>query len=160
MCLSLWQAQSRCANPWAAQLLRAIAEMENMRKRNAVEVEQASKYAIKSFAADLLDVADNLGRALELIPDEARSGEQGESMKALYEGVSMTDQLLLKVFGKHGVQRIDPVNEKFDPHFHEAVYEMPVPDMEPGHVAKVESVGYKLQERCLRPAKVGVVKKT
>mmetsp|Transcript_3513 Transcript_3513/g.11726 ORF Transcript_3513/g.11726 Transcript_3513/m.11726 type:complete len:134 (-) Transcript_3513:456-857(-) len=132
--------------------------MENIRKRHVNDVENANKYATTKFAKDLLNVADNLERAISMVPAEVREGEPS-TLKALLEGVELTDRELLSVFRKHGVDKVDPAGQKFDPNFHEALYEMPVPDAEPGTVARVESVGYKIHDRCLRPAKVGVVSK-
>lgn len=142
-----------------AQLLRAVADADNIRKRTAIDVESAQKYAISGFAKSLLDVADNLERAIALVPEEVRTGEENPMMRSLYEGVKMTDDQLMKAFNEHGIERVDPAGEKFDPHFHEALYEVPDPTAEAGTVAQVQSVGYKLHERCLRSAKVGVVSK-
>jgi len=141
------------------QLLRTAADMENIRKRSVVEVENAHKFAVQGFAKDVLDVADNMQRALDQVPVEVREGDENPQLRLLFEGVKLTDDILLKTFAKHGIHRMTPEGEKFDPNMHEALYEMPNPEAEPGTVARVESTGYMLHERCLRPAKVGVVAK-
>mmetsp|Transcript_9092 Transcript_9092/g.23108 ORF Transcript_9092/g.23108 Transcript_9092/m.23108 type:complete len:232 (-) Transcript_9092:211-906(-) len=140
------------------QLLRAVADADNIRKRTAVEVDNAHKYSIGGFAKTLLEVADNLERALELVPESVRSGAENPPLRALYEGVKLTDEQLVKSFASVGLVRVNPLGEKFDPNLHEALFEMPDPTKEAGMVGNVMSVGYKLHDRCLRSAKVGVVK--
>uniref|UniRef100_A0A7S3RZI5 GrpE protein homolog n=1 Tax=Strombidinopsis acuminata TaxID=141414 RepID=A0A7S3RZI5_9SPIT len=141
------------------QLLRALAEADNTRRRAAIDVENASKFAVGNFAKDLLDVADNLGRAMDAVPVEMRESEDHQDLKILFEGVRMTDTELLKVFAKHGLTKVDPLGEKFDPNYHNAMFEAPDPSKEPGTVMHVTSPGYKLHDRCLRAAGVGVVQK-
>jgi len=144
-----------------AQLLRAVADADNIRKRTAIEVENAHKYSISTFAKSLLEVADNLERALALVPDDVRSGDANPNpmMRALFEGVKLTDDQLVASFATRDIVRINPLGEKFDPNLHEALFEIDDPSKEPGTVGQVMSVGYKISDRCLRSAKVGVVKK-
>eukprot|EP00962_Isochrysis_galbana_P016740 scaffold4799_cov115-Isochrysis_galbana.AAC.7 len=140
-------------------LLRALADTDNMRRRATIDIENANKYAVGNFAKDLLDVADNLGRAMGAVPVEMRQSEDHQDLKILYEGVMLTDNELMKVFSKHGLIRLEPLGEKFDPNFHNALFEAPDPSKEPGTVMHVAMPGYKLHDRCLRAAGVGVVRK-
>jgi molecular chaperone GrpE len=139
------------------KLLRTLAEMENLRKRTEREVADARTYAVSGFARDVLAVADNMHRALSTIDPELR--EQADAkMKALVEGVELTERELMKVLEKNGVKKFSPEGEKFDPNRHEAMYEVPTQDLPAGHVAQVMQAGYMLGERVLRPAMVGVSK--
>lgn len=137
------------------KLLRTLADMENLRRRTEREIADAKAYAVTSFARDLLGSADNLRRALESLPETART--EGEAaLKALVEGVELTERELLKTLERHGVRRIDPHGEKFDPHLHQAMFEAPDASIAKGLVSKVVQTGYKIGERVLRPALVGV----
>ena len=138
------------------QLLRALAETENLRRRAQREREDLQRYAGAALARDLLGVADNLRRALESVDDGKASGEEG--LKTLIEGVQLTERELLSTFEKHQIVKLDPVGEKLDPHRHEAMFEMPSPDHENGTVVQVVQSGYLLHDRLLRPARVGVAK--
>jgi molecular chaperone GrpE len=139
------------------KLLRTLAEMENLRKRTAREITDARLYGVTGFARDVLAVADNMHRALEAIDPELR--ERGDAkVKALIEGVELTERELLKTLEKHGVRKFSPTGEKFDPNVHQAMFEMEHPGMPPGHVAQVIQAGYMLGDRVLRPAMVGVAK--
>src|SRR5664279_3521820 len=139
------------------KLLRTLAEMENLRKRTEREVADARVYAVSNFARDVLAVSDNMHRALETV--EAELNEHADpKMKALIEGVELTERELMKVLEKHGVRKFTPEGEKFDPNMHEAMYEVPTQDLPAGHVAQVMQAGYMLGERVLRPAMVGVSK--
>ncbi len=139
------------------KLLRTLAEMENLRRRTEREVADARLYGIAGFARDVLAVADNMHRALETSRSELR--EQADAtVKALIEGVELTERELLKVLEKNGVKKFSPVGEKFDPNVHQAMYEVPDSDVPPGHVAQVIQAGYMLGDRVLRPALVGVAK--
>ncbi len=138
------------------QLLRAVAEAENVRKRAKREVEDAAKYSIASFARDLISVLENLQRASESIPPEARS--ENEMLKTLGEGVDLTLKELLNTFEKHGITRINPLGEKFDHNLHQAVVQIEDPSHPPGTVVQVMQSGYVLNDRLLRPAMVGVAK--
>lgn len=136
-----------------------MAEMDNIRKRTKIEVDNAYKFSVGSFAKSLLEVADNLERAIALVPENVRSGDENPMMKALYEGVKLTDDQLVKTFQTQDIVRVNPLDEKFDPNFHEALFEIPDATKEAGTVGQVLSVGYKISDRCLRSAKVGVIKK-
>ena len=141
------------------QVLRALAEAENARRRAGIDVENAHKFAVGKFAKSLLDIADNLGRAAESVPEEQRTSDDAPVLKSLYEGVTMTEKMLVKTFEEHGLKRIWPLDEKFDPNIHNALFEMPDPDKEPGTVAHVASAGYVLHDRVIRAAGVGIVSK-
>jgi len=139
------------------KLLRALAEMENMRRRTERQVADARDYGITAFARDVLAVADNMSRALAALDKELR--EKAESgVKALLDGVELTERELLKVLDKHGVKKFEPNGEKFDPNLHQAMYEVPDPSLPAGTVAQVVQAGYMIGERVLRPALVGVAK--
>ena len=139
------------------KLLRTLAEMENLRRRTEREVADARLYGIAGFARDVLAVADNMHRALETSGPELL--EQADpTVKALIEGVELTERELLKVLEKNGVKKFSPVGEKFDPNVHQAMYEVPDTDVPPGHVAQVIQAGYMLGDRVLRPALVSVAK--
>ena len=137
--------------------LRTIAEMDNLRKRTAREITDARSYAVANFARDLLGVGDNLQRAIQAVPPEKRESGSDE-FKALIEGVELTERELLKALTNAGVSKFNPEGEKFDPNFHQAMFEMPNPDMPNNSVAQVVQEGYKIGERVLRPAMVGVAK--
>ena len=139
------------------KLLRTLAEMENLRQRTRREVADSKLYGITGFARDILEIADNLQRALDAIPAEAReSADPG--IKAFIEGVELTERSLLNTLEKNGVKKFDPSGEKFDPNFQQAMYEVPDPSVPAGTVVQVVQTGYKIGERILRPALVGVSK--
>jgi molecular chaperone GrpE len=137
------------------KLLRTLAEMENLRRRTEREIADAKAYAVTSFARDMLGSSDNLRRALESLPEAARNAADAATT-ALYEGVELTERELLKTLERHGVRRIDPQGEKFDPNLHQAMFEAPDAGIAKGLVSKVVQVGYTIGERVLRPALVGV----
>ncbi|MGI9365091.1 MAG: nucleotide exchange factor GrpE [Rhizobiaceae bacterium] len=137
--------------------LRTIAEMDNLRKRTAREITDARSYAVANFARDLLGVGDNLQRAIQAVPPEKRESGSDE-FKALIEGVELTERELLKALTNAGVSKFNPEGEKFDPNFHQAMFEMPNPQLPNNSVAQVVQEGYKIGERVLRPAMVGVAK--
>ena len=139
------------------RMLRTLAEMENLRKRTAREVSDARTYGISGFARDVLDIADNLQRALDAVPAEARAAAD-PGLKALIEGVELTERSLHNALEKHGVKKFDPAGEKFDPNLHQAMYEVPDPSVPVGTIAQVIQSGYMIGERILRPALVGVAK--
>ncbi len=139
------------------KLLRSLAEMENLRKRTAREVAEARLYAATSFARDLLAVADNMRRALEAVTADMRESTQ-PAVKALIDGVELTERELVKTLEKNGVQQFNPQGEKFDPHLHQAMYEVPDASVPAGSVVQVVQPGYMIGERVLRPAMVGVSK--
>ena len=137
--------------------LRAAAEMENLRRRTARDVHDARNYAIANFARDMLSVSDNLRRAIEAIPQDAReAGDKG--FTALIEGVEMTERAMLSTMERHGVKKLDPEGEKFDPNFHQAMFEVPREDVASNTVVQVVQTGYVIGDRVLRPAMVGVSK--
>ena len=137
------------------KLLRTLAEMENLRRRTEREISDAKAYAVTSFARDLLGSADNLRRALESVPETARTAADS-ALSAVVEGVELTERELLKTLERHGVRKIDPQGEKFDPNLHQAMFEAPDAGIAKGLVSKVVQTGYKIGERVLRPALVGV----
>lgn len=139
------------------RMLRTLAEMENLRKRTAREVSDARTYGISGFARDVLDIADNLQRALDAVPAEARAAAD-PGLKSLIEGVELTERSLHNALEKNGVKKFDPAGEKFDPNIHQAMYEVPDPSVPAGTVAHVVQAGYMIGERVLRPALVGVAK--
>ena len=138
------------------RLLRAHAEMDNLRKRTERDKEDMAKYAISKFAREVLSVGDNLQRAIEAVP--AGAAEEDPALKALIDGVSMTEREFLNVLERHGVKRIDPAGEPFNPHQHQAMTEMENPEVAPGTVVQVYQPGYILEDRVLRPAMVVVAK--
>ncbi|XP_066576170.1 grpE protein homolog 1, mitochondrial [Amia ocellicauda] len=136
---------------------RALADTENLRQRSQKMVEDAKLYGIQGFCKDLLEVADILEKATESVPkEEVTPGNP--HLKNLYEGLVMTEVQMQKVFTKHGLVKLNPAGQKFDPYEHEALFHAPVEGKEPGTVAMVTKVGYKLYGRTLRPALVGVAK--
>jgi molecular chaperone GrpE len=137
--------------------LRLLAEMENLRRRTEREIGEARQYGIAGFARDVLAVADNMHRALATLDEEVR-GAADAKLISLIEGVELTERELLKTLEKHGVKKFTPQGEKFDPHLHQAMYEVPHSDVPAGHVAQVIQSGYMIGERILRPALVGVSK--
>ena len=139
------------------KMLRTLAEMENLRKRTAREVSDARTYGITGFARDVLDIADNLQRALDAVPAEARAAAD-PGLKALIEGVELTERSLHSTLEKNGVKKFDPTGQKFDPNFQQAMYEVPDPSVPSGTVVQVVQAGYMIGERILRPALVGVSK--
>jgi molecular chaperone GrpE len=139
------------------KLLRTLAEMENLRKRTEREVLDARLYGIAGFARDVLAVADNMHRALDAIGPELRESTDAK-VKALIEGVELTERELLKILEKNGVKKFLPQGERFDPNVHQAMYEVPTSDLPPGQVADVIQAGYMIGERVLRPAMVAVSK--
>ena len=137
--------------------LRTVAEMDNLRKRTAREMTDARSYAVANFARDLLGVGDNLQRAIQAVPPEKRESGS-DDFKALIEGVELTERELLKALTNAGVTKFNPEGEKFDPNFHQAMFEMPDENLPNNSVAQVVQEGYKIGERVLRPAMVGVAK--
>ena len=139
------------------RLLRTLAEMENLRKRTEREVADSRLYSVASFARDTLGVADNIRRALEAVSPELRaSAEPG--VKALIDGVELTERELIKALEKNGVRQYTPRGERFDPNVHQAMFEVPDASVPAGSVVEVVQPGYRIGERVLRPALVGVSK--
>jgi molecular chaperone GrpE len=139
------------------RLLRTLAEMENLRKRTDREVADARLYGMASFARDVLVVADNMRRALDAVPPDLRASAEA-GMKALLDGVELTERELLKALEKNGVRQFTPQGEKFDPNVHQAMYEVPDASVPAGSIVQVMQPGYMIGERVLRPALVGVAK--
>lgn len=138
------------------RLLRALAEADNTRKRLEKERQDTSKYAISSFARELLSVSDNLRRALNAItPDKL---EANAELKTIFTGVEATERVLLQLFEKHGIKKIDPQGQMFDPNLHEVIFEAELPGQPAGHIVQVIEPGYTIHDRLLRPARVGVAK--
>jgi molecular chaperone GrpE len=137
------------------RLLRALAETENVRRRLQRERDDAQKYAVGTFAKDLLSVVDNLHRALEAMPE---AEVQDQRSRSLRDGVAATERELMAAFERHGLKRIDPKGERFDHNFHQAIFEAERPDVPAGTVVEVLQAGYLLHDRLLRPAMVGVAK--
>lgn len=142
------------------QLLRTLAEQENTRRIAKRDVQDARNFAVKSFAKSLLEVSDNLSRALEVVPEEMRHDKEGNATLAtLYEGIEMTEAGLTKAFESNGLKKYGQAGEVFDPNKHNALYEFPDAEKEAGTIGQVIKMGFLLNDRVLRPAEVGVVKK-
>ena len=137
------------------RMMRALADAENTRRRAVKERDDAGKYAVSAFARDLLDFSDNFHRALAAIPQELHDDERIASVIA---GLEAMDANLLKSFEKHGIRKIDPIDEPFNPNFHEVMFEAPIPGKPGGIVIQVVEAGYVLNDRLLRAAKVGISK--
>jgi molecular chaperone GrpE len=139
------------------RVLRTIAEMENLRKRTEREVADTRSYAIAGFARDMLSATDALSRALMVLPAEAR--ESGDATtKSLIDGIEMTEREMQRLLAKHGVKPIEAEGQKFDPHKHQAMFEVPDPSRPEGTVVQVVQAGFAIGDRVLRPAMVGVAK--
>jgi len=136
--------------------LRALAEAENTRKRMEKERQDTAKFAVSSFARDLLSVSDNLGRALSAITPEQR--EQNEQLKNIFIGVEATEREMMRLMENNGIKKIDALGKPFDPNIHEVMFEADAPDKTPGIIIQVLDHGYMIHERLLRPARVGVAK--
>ena len=137
--------------------LRLAAEMDNLRRRTERDVKDARTYSVANFARDMLAVSDNLRRALDAIPAEQRTaGDAG--FDALVEGVEMTERSMLTALERHGVRKLEPEGQKFDPNFHQAMFEVPNPDVPNNTVVQVVQAGFSIGDRVLRPAMVGVAK--
>ena len=139
------------------RLLRTLAEMENLRRRTEREVADSRVYAVTNFARDILAVADNMERAMKALDDEIRD-KADAGVKALLDGVELTERELIKVMEKHGIKRLEPQGQKFDPNLHQAMFELPDPSVPAGTVVQVMQPGYTIGERVLRPALVGIAK--
>lgn len=138
------------------KLLRAHAEMENIRKRTEREKEETAKYAVTRFARDIVNVGDNFQRAIDAVP--AGAAEQDAALKSFLEGVTMTERELLNVLERYGIKRIHPMNDPFNPHQHQAVMEIQRTDVPSGTVVQVFQAGFTIEDRVLRPAMVAVSK--
>jgi molecular chaperone GrpE len=138
------------------RLLRAMAEMENLRRRNERERQDTAKYAVSNFARDMVSVSDNMRRAIEHVPADAAAKDP--ALKNFLDGVELTERELLTGLERHGVTRLDPMGQKFDPNMHQAMFEVEDAEKPAGTVVQVMQAGYSIGERCLRPALVGVSK--
>lgn len=140
---------------WKEKMMRALADAENTRRRAVKDREDAAKFAVTSFAKDLLDFSDNFHRALAAIPEELHTDER---IGAIIVGLESMDANLLKTFEKHGIKKIEPLDETFNPNFHEVMFEALTPGKPAGIVIQVVEAGYVLNDRLLRAAKVGISK--
>jgi len=138
---------------------RSIAESDNMRKRLTKQIDDAKVFGIQSFCKDLLAVADVLNKASADVTEEIVAKENSSYLKDVVEGVRLTEAQLQQVFRRHGLEKMDALGQKFDPNLHEALFQVPAPDKEPNTVVDVQTVGYVLHGRTIRPAKVGVSRK-
>ncbi len=138
------------------RLLRAVAEMENLRRRTERDKADTAKYAISNFARDVLTIADHIALAIGHVPGDAL--EKDDALKNFRDGILVTERELLNVMERHGIKRIDPKGERFDPNSHQAMFEVPNPDVPEGTIMEVVQAGYVIAERVLRPAMVGVSK--
>lgn len=137
------------------KMMRVVADAENTKRRALKERDDAQKFSITSFARDIIPVADNLRRALDAMPEDEKGNEQ---IASLIEGIEATERELLRVFERHGLKKLDPIDSIFDPNFHEVMFEAPMPSKPAGTIIQVMETGYTLHERLVRPARVGVVK--
>jgi molecular chaperone GrpE len=137
------------------RVLRTLADMENLRRRTDKEVADAKTYGVTAFARDMLTFADNLRRAVESLPEDAKASAEGP-LKAFIEGIEVTERDYLSRLARHGVKKLEPQGAKFDPNMHEALFEVPDDSVPAGTVVQVVESGYAIGERVLRPAKVGV----
>ena len=138
------------------QLLRTLAETENVRRRARKDIADAGRYGIADFARDMLSVSDNMARALDSIPSEART--ESDIVKALVEGVEMTAREMAGALERHGIKQVNPLGEKFDYNLHQAMFEAPATGQPDGTIIEVVQAGYVIGDRLLRPAMVGVAK--
>jgi molecular chaperone GrpE len=139
------------------RLLRLAAEMDNLRKRMAREIDDTRSYAITKFARDMLTATDSLSRALLVLPAETRDTADGP-LKSLIDGIDLTEREMQRLLAVHGVKPIEAEGQKFDPHKHQAMFEVPDPTRPEGTVVQVVQAGYAIGDRVLRPAMVGVAK--
>jgi molecular chaperone GrpE len=139
------------------RLLRTLADMENLRRRGEKDIADARTYAMTNFARDMVNVADNLRRAIESVPADARQAVEGV-LKSVLEGIELTERDLVNTLERHGIKKLDPVGQKFDPNFHQAMMEMQDTTVPSGTVTQVIQTGFAIGERVLRPALVGVAK--
>lgn len=137
------------------KMMRALADAENTRRRAVKEREDAGKFAIQSFARDMLGFSDNFHRAMGSIPPELAADEK---VAGVISGLDAMDRELIQVFERHGIKKLEPLDEPFNPNFHEVMFEAPVPGKPGGVVIQVVEAGYTLNERLLRAAKVGISK--
>lgn len=138
------------------RLLRSVADFRNLQEVTKKDIQKAKDFALQKFAKDLLESVDNFGHALNAF--KPQSLKDSQEIADLYTGVKMTRDVFEKTLKKHGIERVEPLGEQFDPNKHEATFELPQPDKEPGTVFHVQQCGFTLKDRVIRPAKVGIVK--
>jgi molecular chaperone GrpE len=139
------------------RMLRLAADMENLRKRTEREISETRSYAIAGFARDMLSATDSLSRALMVVPTEARENAEG-TLRSLIEGIELAEREMQRLLGKHGVTPIEAEGQKFDPHKHQAMFEIPDPTKPEGTVLQVVQAGFAIGDRILRPAMVGIAR--
>jgi molecular chaperone GrpE len=139
------------------KVLRTLAEMENLRRRTEREVADAKLYGVAALARDMLPFADNLRRAIDSVPPEIRSAAAGP-LKTMIEGIDLTERDFVSRLARHGVRKLEPLGQKFDPNLHEALFEVPDSSVPNGTIVQVVEAGYAIGERVLRPARVGVAR--
>ncbi|KAK1827549.1 GrpE-domain-containing protein [Podospora conica] len=156
------EAKEAEARDWKDKCMRAVADFRNLQDRTARDMKAAKDFAIQKFAKDLVDSVDNFDRALAMVPEEKLTAtektEHLQELVNLYEGLKMTENILMQTLKNHGLERYDPHGEKFNPNEHEATFMTPMADKEDNTVMHTQQKGFKLNGRILRPAKVGVVK--
>lgn len=149
-------AKTKEAAEYKDSLLRSVADFRNLQQVTKKDVQKAKDFALQKFAKDLLESVDNFGHALNAFKVEDK--EKNKVIADLYAGVEMTRDVFEKTLKKHGIEKLDPVGEQFDPNKHEAIFQAHEPTKEPGSVFSVQQVGFTLNDRVIRPAKVGIVK--
>ncbi|KAK3387628.1 GrpE-domain-containing protein [Podospora didyma] len=156
------EAKDAEARDWKDKYLRSVADFRNLQERTAREMKSTRDFAIQKFAKDLVDSVDNFDRALTMVPNEKLNAEEKNEdirdLVNLYEGLKMTENILMETLKRHGLERFDPHGEKFNPNEHEATFMTPMADKDNNVVILTQQKGFKLNGRVLRPAKVGVVK--
>eukprot|EP00475_Leptophrys_vorax_P003234 TRINITY_DN1189_c0_g1_i1.p1 TRINITY_DN1189_c0_g1~~TRINITY_DN1189_c0_g1_i1.p1 ORF type:complete len:223 (-),score=75.21 TRINITY_DN1189_c0_g1_i1:145-813(-) len=159
-----WEAKIKEAKDCKDKMMYALAEAQNVRKRSEEEIARVHKYSSQGFAKDMLDVADNLQIALKAVEDSGAvklmdaETPEAKALKSLYEGLVLTNKLIMSVLTKNSVEKIEALGVKFDPNVHEALFEVPDPSKDVGTVAVVMKDGYMFKDRVLRPSKVGTVR--
>jgi len=150
------EERAKEAKDYRDRFQRAVADFRNLQDRTEREKKIARDFAIQKFAKDLVESVDNLDRALSAVPAESRT-EENKDLMNLYNGLKMTEEILLSTLKRHGIEKVDPMGEAFDPNKHEAVFQVPMRDKEPGTVFDVQQIGFALNGRTIRAAKVGIV---
>lgn len=157
-CLTKLEEKDKLAAQLKDKYLRSVADFQNLQVRTAKEVQDAKDYALRKFAKDLLESVDNFDRALSVVDeDKKKDPATHKELIDLYEGIKMTQAVFEKTLEKHGITKINPIDEPFDPNFHEATFQAPQPGKKPGHVFYVQQTGFMYNGKVLRAAKVGVV---
>ncbi|KAF8539914.1 GrpE nucleotide exchange factor, partial [Trichophaea hybrida] len=149
------ETKTKEAKDYKDKFTRAVADFRNLQDRTERETKKAKDYAIQKFAKDLIESVDNLDRALQAVPEEVRNdAEKNKDLVDFYNGLKMTESILLNTLKKHGLEKIDPMGEAFDPNKHEATFQVPVPDKEPNTVFHVQQTGFMLNGRTIRVASI------